>query len=104
MDDDKYHTNTIKHLYRRQPRALQLPQKDRRCRERLCQPQHEAQLHQQAFYLTVVHTTSSSLNELKEYLRDEQKRHAGWFLRQDFDNQFQINRDRVARSPRTTTS
>eukprot|EP00971_Amphidinium_carterae_P306965 6100204-Amphidinium_carterae.1 len=59
---------------------------------------HGARLHQQAFYLTVVHTTTSSLQELTDYLKDEQKRHTRWFLRRNIDNQYQINGDQNAKA------
>eukprot|EP00971_Amphidinium_carterae_P033933 667905-Amphidinium_carterae.2 len=95
---------------RREAWALQLSQKDRVCHERLCElvptqqarrlsyPQHDARLHQQAFYLTVIHATTSSLQELTDYLKNKQKRHTGCFLRRNIDNQYQINRDRIAKS------
>eukprot|EP00971_Amphidinium_carterae_P351251 6492005-Amphidinium_carterae.1 len=64
--------------------------------------QHEDQLHNQAFYLTVAHMTASSLKDLKDDLHDQQTRHATWFSRRDIDTQVQINSDKVARTTNNT--
>eukprot|EP00971_Amphidinium_carterae_P140852 2790699-Amphidinium_carterae.1 len=72
--------------------------------ERLCElaptddPQHEAQLHQQAFYPKEIHMTTRGLQDRIDYLRNELKRHAGWFLRRNIDDQYQISGDKIARS------
>eukprot|EP00971_Amphidinium_carterae_P078203 1547271-Amphidinium_carterae.1 len=43
-------------------------------------PQHEDQVHGQAFCLTIVHTTTSSLKELTTYPKEDPNRRAEWFL------------------------
>eukprot|EP00971_Amphidinium_carterae_P069195 1369316-Amphidinium_carterae.1 len=63
-------------------------------------PQQAPQLHQQALYLAIVHTTTRNLRDLTDYLRTAQNRQADWFLRRggrDVDYQYPINGDRNAR-------
>eukprot|EP00971_Amphidinium_carterae_P088058 1741942-Amphidinium_carterae.2 len=49
---------------------IQLPQDNRLCGDSVSNLVN-IYLHNQAFYLTMVHTSSSSLNDLKDYLLDQ---------------------------------